>query len=553
MERQIIIDYYSSHSFEETAQYFKVGKKKLNMYFEQFNIPKRKKGGQNSLIKKYNESYRYDFYENQINETTRIKNVCKLTGKIFYDWFNEGGFLSTHLRSLNIDVPVYNDRNNYQMEYGLLWWEQHFDYIIENFDVVKCKLCDWVTTDLDNKSGSLEQHIVNNHNTTLENYLITFPDDKNHHKVLSEKLIEINHLSVDTNNVICKVCGKKLRAVSNTHLKTHGMTIMDYRVKYPNDKLISEEKYIQYKKQFAYGTTLIKNSFKSVNEVEVSDFLKSINIKVIQTYRKIDGMEIDIFLPDFNLGIEYNGLFWHSEEYGKTKMYHLNKTIKCSEHGVKLIHIFEDEWVNNREIVKKKLLHIIGMNTDIKIHARKCEIKEITPKDKNDFLNLNHIQGEDRSNYHLGAYFNNELVSVMCFNSNRNMTKNIKNQWELTRFANKYKICGIANRLLKNFIKFNNPSSIISFADRRWTLEYDDNLYTNLGFKLTSISEPNYSYFNPKIERTKRLHKFNFGKNKILKKHPDMDPTKSEWELMKELGYKKIWDCGLLKYELLIN
>jgi phage antirepressor YoqD-like protein len=551
MDKEEILQYYETHSFEDTAKFFKVGKKKLNDYFEEFNISKKLKGGQKILIKKYDVNERYNYFKDQITESVRIKNICKLTGTIFYDWFNEGGFLSSHLRKLNIVIPSHNERKKYQMEFGVLWWEQHFDYVIEHIKTVKCKICDWSTIDVNNKTGALQKHITETHNITMDEYLNNNPDEIDYYKSIIKNNNRNEHLSKTDNSVICKVCNKKLKSITNTHLLTHNMSIMDYRVKYPNDKLISVEKFNQYKNQFKNVSFKIKKSFKSVNEVDVANFLISNGIKVIQTYRKINGMEIDIYLPDYNIGIEYNGLYWHSEEYGKNKMYHLNKTIKCSENGVKLIHIFEDEWVNKKNITKKKLLHILNLDSSIRIHARKCIIRPIDVKIKNIFLNDNHIQGEDRSNYYIGAFYNDELVSVMCFNSKRNMTRNVDGQWELTRFATKYNICGISNRLLKYFINNKQPKTVISFADRRWTINYDNNLYTNLGFKLISITEPNYTYFNPKIERCGRLHKFNFGKKKLLSKYPNIDPNKSEWDIMSNLGYKKIWDCGLLKYEFI--
>jgi len=107
------------------------------------------------------------------------------------------------------------------------------------------------------------------------------------------------------------------------------------------------------------------------------------------------------------------------------------------------------------------------------------------------------------------------------------------------------------NKLLKYFIKNYSPNKIISFGDIRWVLDGNDNVYTKSGFKLTKTLPPDYSYHNSKISRYDRLHKFSFGKNSIKKKYPHIfDPAKTEWEMMQELGFDRIWDCGKFKYEL---
>jgi len=108
--------------------------------------------------------------------------------------------------------------------------------------------------------------------------------------------------------------------------------------------------------------------------------------------------------------------------------------------------------------------------------------------------------------------------------------------------------------VVKNFIKKYNPSKIISFGDARWVLNKDSNLYTKIGFKLSKILQPDYKYFKPSISRNKRLHKFGFGKSSLKRKFPEIySEEKTESEMMKEMGYDRIWDCGLFKYELICN
>ena len=259
----------------------------------------------------------------------------------------------------------------------------------------------------------------------------------------------------------------------------------------------------------------------------------------------ISPYEIDIYIPSIKIGIEYNGLRWHSEIFGRDKKYHLNKLNLCKKQGVKLIQIFEDEYLNHKDIVYSKLNHLLGVNTQLpKIYARKCNISVIDKKTTELFLDKYHIQGFSSSSIYLGAYYNDELIGVMTFKKER---KN-NNNWELTRFATNYHYicCGVGGKLFNYFVKNYNPDLVKSFADRRWTINEDNNLYIKLGFKFGGYTSPDYHYFKPS-DGLIRQHKFGFRKG-ILNKKYDLPLSMTENEMTNELGYTKIYDCGLIKY-----
>ena len=252
--------------------------------------------------------------------------------------------------------------------------------------------------------------------------------------------------------------------------------------------------------------------------------------------------EIDIYIPLLKLGIEYNGLHWHSERLGKGKNYHLDKLNKCNEQGIRLIQIFEDEWINHRDICESKLKQICGLNTNPKIYARKCEIREITNKNEAyEFLDKNHIQGRTGFTIGLGAYYNNELVGVMTFKKDK------EEYWDLNRFATdiNYQCIGIGGKLFKYFTRNYDYQEIKSFADRRWTTDPTNNLYTKLGFEFDSYVPPTYWYY--KDGEITRHHKFGFRKQ-ILHKRYSLPLDLKESEMTETLGYTRIWDCGLIKY-----
>ncbi len=293
-----------------------------------------------------------------------------------------------------------------------------------------------------------------------------------------------------------------------------------------------------------------RNNGTSIGEKEIHNFICDLIKKdkiefncqnVIKNPNTNHFLELDIYIPEKKIAIEYNGLYWHSELVLSRFDYHLQKTNLCEEQGIQLIHIFEDEWIFKKEIVKSRLKQILKINDSERIHARKCIIKEIEPKIKNEFLEMYHIQGKDASKIKLGAFYNEELVSVMTFGKG-NISKGSKSKegvWELNRFCSNsnYHIPGIAGKLLSYFKKNYEWKEIFSYADRRWST---GNLYHNLSFNLEYITKPNYWY----IKNSLRIHRFNLRKTK------DEPKDISEWVLRQKEGYTRIWDCGSLKFTI---
>ena len=283
----------------------------------------------------------------------------------------------------------------------------------------------------------------------------------------------------------------------------------------------------------------------SKNEREIIEYIKSYNIRVIEHDKEqLNGLELDLYLPDYKIAIEYNGIYWHNEYKGKDSNYHLNKLNLCNSLGIKLIQIFEDEYINHKNIVLTKISHIIGIrNGGIKVGARECYIKPIGKHEAKEFLDENHIQGGSNSTLYYGAFMKggDNLVGVMSFRLNDpdNML------WELTRFAtdNKYIVSGLGSKMFSYFKKNNIWKEVKSFADRRWTVDIDNNLYTKIGFKLDEIEKPDYRY----VVGNERKHKFLFRK-KMLNKKYGLPLTMTEKEMCNQLGFYRIWDCGLIKY-----
>lgn len=286
------------------------------------------------------------------------------------------------------------------------------------------------------------------------------------------------------------------------------------------------------------------NSMFSKGEKELFEFINN-QIKSEANNRSVlDNKELDVYIPSKNLAIEYDGLYWHSNRFKKDQDL-LLKTNLCKEKGIKLIHVFEDEWLNKQDIVKSRLKNILG-KTFINIFARKCIIKIVSTKEKSLFLNDNHIQGEVGSKINLGLYLNDELVSLMTFGQLRKNlgSKTKEDCWELLRFCNKLNttVIGGFSKLLTYFKGNYKYEEIISYCDLRWSI---GDVYVKNGFKKVSLSKPNYFY----VKQIKRLNRFNFRKSELVKQ--GFDANKTEKQIMKERGFLRIYDCGTIKFNLI--
>lgn len=220
-------------------------------------------------------------------------------------------------------------------------------------------------------------------------------------------------------------------------------------------------------------------------EKEICQFLKDNGIKYEESNRTIlNDLEIDIFLPDYNVGIECDGLYWHSDKF-RDENYHLRKTLLSHIKGIRLIHIFEDEWIFKKDIVKSMLMNILD-KTPIRIYARKCQIKDINEDIVKDFNNANNIQNEIAGDVNLGLFYNDDLV--MCVSFKKNDTN-----WEITSLCSKLntEIIGGISKLLDHFMAKFKPKEMIIFSDRRWSV---DNTFEKIGFICKGNLKPNYFY-----------------------------------------------------------
>jgi len=281
----------------------------------------------------------------------------------------------------------------------------------------------------------------------------------------------------------------------------------------------------------------------SMAEKDIIKFLKNSipEIEIVENSRSIIApKELDIYLPEYRLAIEYCGLYWHSEHRGKDRHYHLNKLNNCNNQNIRLLTIFEDEWLHHPRIVKNTILTILHrINTESNF-ARKCDIVSLSSKEKKLFFDDTHIQGTGPGSITYGLQYQNKLVAAMTF---------IKKQYDifvLNRYASSANVVGGFSKLLTHFERNHNWLAIESFADRRWS---EGNVYIKNGFTQTKVLKPDYRY----IVGGDRLHKFGFRHHQLTHKIAQYDPMLTEEKNCEVAGIAKIWDCGLIKYVKLKN
>lgn len=300
------------------------------------------------------------------------------------------------------------------------------------------------------------------------------------------------------------------------------------------------------------------NTKNTTIELFVQNILNQYGIKYETNVRGIMGdlKELDIYIPDKHIAIECNGILSHCTRY-KDKKYHEEKTKKCRERNIQLLHIWED-WIRYKpKIVKSIILSKLGC-LQYSIYARNCVIEHcIDKKEYLEFMDKNHIQG--RSNFEIGygLRYKGQLVSVMTFGHKRGavgskIDKGSPEEYELLRFCSVLDthVVGAAGRLFKHFIDDYNPSLVYSYASNDIS---NGNVYDKLGFVSRNIINSSYWYIDSKT--LKRYHRTSFTKDSIVKKgiKEKNDGTWTEEQAMNDAGYYKIYDSGQTRWEWASN
>jgi hypothetical protein len=480
--------------------------------------------------------------------TTKITSICDYcsneTSNTFKDYFiyteglenpfycqkcNSIKNKMTSIKNWGVDNPMKSDvvknklRESLTEKYGVSHYSNTDEYKEKYKETCKSKYGKVNTFQVDefkekSKEKVREKWGVDYYLQTEESKVVSKnTKEKNTHKKFSE-LIDEQHEIEDYTNETFKV---KHLDCGNSFLMTKSLL----------------RKRVEAKTIICYHCNPIKVS-ESYLEIEIRNFIKSLNVEhSIKDKSLLKGKELDILIESHKLALEINGVYWHSELF-KDKGYHLSKTNECLDKKIFLMHIWEDDWLNKKDIVKSIIRNKIS-KIENRIWARKCQIREVTTSEEKSFLNNYHIQGWSSSQIKLGLYFDEELVSLMTFGWR---WTNSKKEMELIRFCNKIdtNVVGASSKLFSYFLKRYEFDKIISYSDLSM---FDGGMYSKLGFKRISLSKPNYYWVVDKV----RKHRFNFCKRKLIDK--GFDANKSEVRIMHERGYYRIWGCGQWRWE----
>lgn len=286
---------------------------------------------------------------------------------------------------------------------------------------------------------------------------------------------------------------------------------------------------------------VIKRFQQSAGERELVNELSNHNIECETSNRTlISPYELDIVIPHAKIAIEYCGLYWHSDIHPRmTQQYHNTKRLAAEAAGYQLLTIYEDEWIQNRDIVTSMILHKLHKSQVSVIYGRKCTIRLVSNTERKEFLNTNHIQGNGKGSVNIGLFNDNTLVGVMVFIAHKNGV------YELNRFAS-LNVVGGFSKLLAHFRNRYEFAKIVSYADLRYSI---GSVYTKNGFTAIHDSRPSYYYLSS--DKKNRLHRSKFRRCNLSVMLPNFNPLLTEFQNCDNNGILRVWDCGLRRFELI--
>lgn len=276
---------------------------------------------------------------------------------------------------------------------------------------------------------------------------------------------------------------------------------------------------------------------------ELQEFVKSLDSNAVFNDRETlhNGLELDVYCPDKRVAVEYDGDIWHSEAYKENaETCQLDKTLACEELGIRLIHIFSDEWDNKKDICKSIIASSLGVYKR-KYMARKLKFAKVPKQAGSEFFKANHIQGNAPAQSYYGLFDKMRLVQCVSIGINRFKRDG---SLELIRMATlkDCEVVGGFSKLLKHALSDIGASSIGSYVDRRL---FNGKGYASSGWKLIGYSGQSYFY----TDGSRRWNRLSFTKQACLKKWPECTPDMTEHKMCLDHGLYRIFDCGTIKVE----
>lgn len=294
----------------------------------------------------------------------------------------------------------------------------------------------------------------------------------------------------------------------------------------------------------SHGFKIKQRSNYSIIEQEIAEYIRMLGFDVITNNRDIlQNKEIDIYVPSLKLGIEVNGLYWHSYHPSRynveDKHRHLRKTIEANSVGVSLFHITDYEWNQKNSIMKSILSSKLGCNKTI--YARKTTIKDIPVKEAKQFFETNHIQGFVSSIYYIGLYHEAELQMAISAGRNRFTEDSTIELYRMATVAG-VTVSGGSSKLVKE-LKKRTDLDIISYCDRS---KFSGSGYKEIGFELVNETGPGFFW----TDGNNVVSRFKAQKHNLEKWLHSYNGSISQSENMFAAKYMRYWDCGNYVFRL---
>lgn len=301
------------------------------------------------------------------------------------------------------------------------------------------------------------------------------------------------------------------------------------------------------------------NQVGSSREKEISGLYKNLTER---HYRPgfMEGLEIDLYDPVNNVGVEFHGLYSHSDRLSSNPSLHRQKADLAEKAGIQLIQIYESEWVQRRECVIDRLDAVFHREMS-RIPARKLTVRilngEKDHREASIFMEENHIQGKAPFQWGVALMSGDEMVAACFFRygtgyASGGQKEGTRKYWELNRFATRLHVCvqGGLSRCISAFWKAHpEVEEIFSFADRRWTCP-KRSAYSSSGFVEVARQPQNYMYTDLNVSHELKNKQF-MRKSAIKERNPEVySDDRTELQMAHELGYYRIWDAGKIKYRM---
>lgn len=278
-----------------------------------------------------------------------------------------------------------------------------------------------------------------------------------------------------------------------------------------------------------------------------------------------DRRRADVFVPALSVAVEFNGLYWHHD--GRvSRDHHADRTALAAKQGVRLVHVWEDDWRDRRDVVIRGLAARLGVSSALPkvladldpkcwqtAGARTLELAEVDGSHSAAFMDANHIQGAVAcTRWFALRDHDGDIRALLGLRSPRAnaRTKRAEGQWEITRYATRGTVPGGFSRLLRlaerNLLAEGvTLTQWVTFAAKDIS---EGGMYEATGFTVAGEQRPDYRYVGPRT-RWRRTPKERFQR-KRFREDPDLlwDESWTERQAAEANGLLRIWDSGKTKY-----